>query len=143
MLYSSFRIFMTITAMMGIFHMIVSSQYVYIFFPIVIIIWAFFSLFDEDDREYLTRNGINPDEVSWFFPEYTNYEYDRHHRHTYQGSTNYNHNGYNNDQTVYTTYAQSNVNTHYSYNNLEYKKIVAKCKRSVKITLDNGKESEK
>lgn len=140
MLYNSFRIMMSITALMGIFHMIYNNQYEYIFFPLVIVIWGLFSFFDEDDREYLRRNGIDPDEVSWFFPEYTDYEYDkRHHRRTTPARSSYApNNSWNNDGTTYTPYAQSYSGgaTYTRYNNPEYKKIASKIKRSVKITID-------
>ena len=126
MLYISFRILVMITSIMGLFHMLANFQFEYIFFPISILIWGIFSFFDEEDKEYLRRNGINPDEVSWFFPEYTEYGYD--HQRSYQPNK-----AYTDTPVTYTTYAKKG-----RYNNQEYKNIIKKCKRSVKVTI-NGK----
>jgi len=139
MLYNSFRGIMMFTAIIGIFHMIVYSSYVYIFFPIIILIWGLFSFFDEDDREFLRRNGIDPDEVSWFFPEYTDYSYGyetKHHSRTAPPKNSYapKQNNWSYDEQTYTPYAQSYVTTHNTYGQ-EYKQILPKCKRNFKISV--------
>ena len=137
MLYNSFRGIMMFTAIVGIFHMIVCSSYVYIFFPIIILIWGLFSFFDEDDREFLRRHGIDPDEVSWFFPEYTDYGYEtKHHRRTAPARSSYapKQNNWLYDEQTYTPYAQSYVTTPNTYGQ-EHKKILPKCKRNFKISV--------
>ena len=132
MLYRSFRVIMMITSIMGIINMLTQSSYEYIFFPLTIIVWGIFSFFDEEDKEHLRRNGIDPDEVSWFFPEYTDYGYNqKHHRRAEPARRN------TYEPTTYTPYAQSNIN--YTYNNPTYKKLVSKCKRNFKITVSDGK----
>ena len=140
MLYTSFRATIIVAAILGILHMIAEGSFIYIFFPIAIIIWAAYSFFDEDDREYLRRNGIDPDSISWFFPEYADYgavkdyhkpmnQTSRDKRKTYPARVN-DYERYA-PQTTYTTYG---VN----YNQV-YKVLRGKCKRNFKITISNDK----
>lgn len=119
MLYNSFKIIMLFTSVMGIFNMVNSSSYEYVFFPITIIVWAIFSFFDEDDKEFLRRRENYP---YWTFQEHKENGY----KATYQPIT---------QGTVYTPYAQNNAI--YRYNDPLYKKILPKCKQNVKISLDN------
>ena len=50
MLYTSFRATVMVAAILGLLHMIAEGSFIYIFFPIVIIIWAIYTFFDENDR---------------------------------------------------------------------------------------------
>lgn len=137
MLYNSFRGMMMLTAIIGIFHMIVYSSYVYIFFPIIILIWGLFSFFDENDKEFLRRHGIDPDEISWLSPEYTDYGYEtKHHRRIAPARNGYTpkQNNWSYDKQTYTPYAQSYVTTPNTYGQ-EYKQILPKCKRNFKISV--------
>ena len=150
MLYNSFRALMMITSIMGILNMIVHSSYEYIFFPLTIIIWGIFSFFDENDREYLRRNGIDPDEVSWFFFFYSSYGYESrsnkeikngHYRYAAPARRESDHSAYQPQWGTYTPYAQSNVPSGYKYNDPTYKRLLPKVKRSFKITLDGKKDN--
>lgn len=124
MLYNSFRVAVMFASIMAIFHMFSEDNYGYILFPIIIIIWVVFSFFDEDDREYLRRNGINPDEIAWFFPEYSDYGAVR------DGSNNSSH-------TIHShTSTRTNSNNIKTYFNASYNGFKQKYKQSFKITLD-------
>jgi hypothetical protein len=109
---------------MGLVHMLDEEHYTYIIFPIAIIVGCAFSFFDQDDREYLRRNGIDPNEFSAFFDneEYYNRKSTRH----------------------YDTFSQKNVYTpstgeaifgNFFSRDLPYKNIAKKCKRNFKITI--------
>lgn len=148
MLYTSFRATVMIAAILGLLHMITEGSFIYMFFPIVIIIWAIYSFFDENDREYLRRNGINPDEISWFFPEYSDYGAvrDNHstmnrtsgdYRRSYPARTNNSsHNGSMSADAQYARYApQVSYYGYKGYSNPVYKALKNKCKRNFKITI--------
>lgn len=98
MLYSTFRIIIMFAACMGTLHMVMTSSFIYIFFPISIIIWGVFSFFDENDKEYIRRNECHQNSSPSLFSKYQPKSY------------------YDSKQ--------------------EYKNIAAKCKRSIKITLE-------
>lgn len=148
MLYNSFRILLMFPSFLAILNMIATDKYEYIFFPIVILIWAIYSFFDENDREYLRRNGIDADELSWFFPDYNDYGAvrDKHkplnqnsssHTRTYPARKENDNSRYY-PTTQYGGYGYS----YYDYTN-SYKKLKDKCKRNFKITIakdieDNG-----
>ena len=87
--------------------MICNHDYEYIFFTIAIIIWTIYSFFEENDKEFLEKYGINPEEIEWFFPNYENKKKKE-------------------KITTYTT--TSNHNT--------LPNIKDKCKRNFKITID-------
>jgi hypothetical protein len=155
MLYTSFRAAVMAAAILGLLHMIAEGSFVYIFFPIAIIIWAVYTFFDEGDREYLRRNGIDPDEISWFFPEYSDYGAvrDKHstmnrtssyHRRSYPAiakSSSYN--GSMSADAQYARYApQGSYYGYREYSNPVYKALKDKCKRNFKITLYKGKETK-
>jgi hypothetical protein len=148
-----------VAAILGLLHMIAEGSFVYMFFPIAIIIWAVYTFFDENDREYLRINGIDPDEISWFFPDYSDYGAvrDKHstmnrtsgdYRRSYSARTNNSsYNGNMGANTQYTRYAPQN--TYYGYSNPVYKALKDKCKRNFKITVfkekvknDDAKELE-
>ena len=142
MLYNSFRVTIMFTAAIGVLHMIAMGSYVYILFPIAIIIWGIYSFFDENDKEYLRRNGIDADEVPWFFPDYTDYGAVR----SKSPSRSYSHKSHNR----YSYNGSVNVDEQYSrympkkdVYNTEYEALKNKCKRNFKITIaekDNGEE---
>lgn len=152
MLYTSFRATVMVAAILGLLHMITEGSFVYMFFPIAIIIWAVYTFFDENDREYLRRNGIDPDEISWFFPDYSDYGAvrDNHstmnrtsgnYRKSYPARTNSS--SYNRSMgtdTQYTRYTPQN--THYGYSNPVYKALKDKCKRNFKITVSKENVTE-
>ena len=140
MLYTSFRATVMIAAILGLLHMIAEGSFVYVFFPIAIIIWAVYTFFDENDREYLIRNGIDPDEISWFFPNYSDYgavrdNYNTTNRRTYPARTNNSHSGSYNANTQYSRYAPQGNYPYRTYYNPEYKGFGGKCKRNFKITV--------
>lgn len=120
MLYDSFRVMMMICASVGIIHMIGTDSYIYIFFPIIILIWGIYSLFDENDKEYLRRNGF------FYEDDYFSTTNGNNHHHrttTYQGYTG---RGYSQSPTY-----------HYSaYESKKYEHIAKKCNRNFKITID-------
>ena len=133
MLYSSFRTALVIAAIMGIIDMLVYENYKYIFFPLAIIIWAIYVAFDKNDREYLRRNGYDPDEVSWFFPEYSYYDdlcnNNSSHQRTYPARK---------DNSIYapkTTYYNNYISS-------QYNGMKNKCKRNFKITVEANENNE-
>lgn len=145
MLYTSFRVAVMTTAFLGLLHMLAEGSFIYIFFPIAIIIWAIYSFFDENDREYLRRNGVDPDEVSWFFPEYCDYGT---HRTTYQTSGNYRksypaRNNYSHNNNVGINEDYNRYAPQYPYSNPIYRKLKDKCKRNFKITIFKEEEIKK
>jgi len=152
MLYGSFRAAVLAAAILGLLHMIAEGSFIYIFFPIAIIIWAFYSFFDENDREYLRRNGIDPDEISWFFPEYSDYGAvrDKHstmnrtsgdYRRSYPARTNSS--SYNGSISADVQYApQGSYYGYREYSNPVYKALKDKCKRNFKITVSKENDTE-
>ena len=146
MLYNCFRVAVMLAAIMGTLHMLSEEKYLYIFFPLAIIVWGVYTIFDENDREYLRRNGIDADEISWFFPSYEYYGLvvdenprksntfnDGHHR-TYPARSG----GYNNTASNYNRYKPKVT----EYSNPEYKKLKDKCKRNFKITIEKEEKIE-
>ena len=130
MLYTSFRATVMAAAILGLLHMITEGSFIYMFFPIAIIIWAVYTFFDENDREYLRRNGINPEAISWSFNDYSDY-----------GAVRNNHSTMNRTsgdyrKTQYTRYVPQNTYYGYrEYSNPVYKVLKDKCKRNFKITI--------
>lgn len=120
MLYTTFRVMMLIASSLGMLHMVSKGCYIYILFPISIIFWVIYSFFKENDDNYLRVNGIDPNEVSSFFPEQPNERYQRFY-----------------DPSRYTPKNRVSID--------EYKKLKNKCKRNFKITISketNDGESE-
>ena len=97
------------------------------YFPIAIIVWVLYSIFDEEDREYLRRNGIDPDSISWLYTEYDDYRTPSY--------ANRNVNTYNYQATQTWQTQQRNQ---YSE---QYKKISKKCQRNFKVNLASKTES--
>ena len=154
MLYNNFVVCMMSLAFFAMIDMIVNEHWAYIILPIGILIWGIFKFFDDNDREYLTKMGIDPDEFNAFFPDYYgNYGYNRH-RETYKGNTN---NGTVNGNVVTwgspTKPNEINVTNDiyggynrggffpqvYPRKNPAYKGMVKKCKRNFKITVEEKK----
>lgn len=147
MLYSSFRILLMFPSFLAILNMIATDKYEYIFFPTVILIWAIYSFFDEDDREYLRRNGIDADEISWFFPDYNDYGAVRdNHKPLNQNSSNHTKTYLAKKTIDNSRYAPTTTYSDYygytsGYNN-PYKKLKDKCKRNFKITIAKNIEDD-
>lgn len=155
MLYTSFRATVMAAAILGLLHMITEGSFIYMFFPIAIIIWAVYTFFDENDREYLRRNGINPEAISWSFNDYSDYGAvrDNHstmnrtsgdYRKSYPARTNSS--SYNRSMgtnTQYTRYVPQNTYYGYrEYSNPVYKVLKDKCKRNFKITISKENDTE-
>lgn len=118
MLYNTFRFSLMGAAILGAFHMIANESYVYMFFPLAILFWVVYSFFEEDDKEYLRRNGYEWNDF-WLFPDY--YEDGSTHTRTYnehQGLTQQN-DSYKPKATANHTYAA----------------LKNKCKRNFKISI--------
>ena len=106
--------------------MIANDDYDYILFPVAIIIWMLYSFFDEDDKEHRRRNGD--------YYELNTHKKNRRYYDPYYGY------GYDIYNTYYDNsyYNRSSMNNNSLYANQEYKKIVKRCKRTRKISIDNG-----
>ena len=157
MLYNNFIVCMMVCSLMSLLCMLDSGDYKYIILPIGILIWGIFKFFDDDDREYLRRNGINPDEFNAFFPDYYDTNYYNHSHHSTHSSSS---NGYTKNENTITWDSPSDVrrespstyggfssgsDSYYSrrrYQNPTYKSIVSKCKRNFKITVDKEEKDE-
>jgi len=146
MLYISFRILLMFPSFMAILNMIATNKYEYIFFPIVILIWVIYSFFDEDDREYLRRNGIDADEISWFFPDYNDYGAIRDkHKPLNQNNSSHTRTYPASKTTDDSRYAPTTAYNYYGYisgYNNPYKKLKDKCKRNFKITIAKDTEDD-
>ena len=152
MLYTSFRATVMVAAILGLLHMIAEGSFIYLFFPIAIIIWAVYTFFDENDREYLRRNGIDPEEISWFFPDYSDYGAVRDNHSTMNRTSGYyrrsylartassSYNGNMGADTQYARYAPQG--SYYGYSNPVYKALKDKCKRNFKITVSKEEVTE-
>jgi hypothetical protein len=140
-------------SLLAILNMVATNKYEYIFFPIVILVWIIYSFFDEDDREYLRRNGIDADEISWFFPDYNDYgavrdnykplkQNSSSHIKTYPARKATDNSRYA-PKTTYNGYYDYDYYGYASGYSNTYKKLKDKCKRNFKITIaknidDNG-----
>lgn len=143
MLYTSFRATVMIAAIFGLLHMIAEGSFIYMFFPIAIIIWAIYTFFDENDREYLRRNGIDPDEISWFFPDYEDYGAVRDKHSTMNRKSSSTYNGSMSANAQYSRYApQYPFGGYKGYSDPVYKVLKDKCKRNFKITISKEKVTE-
>ena len=143
MLYTSFRATVMIAATLGLLHMIAEGSFIYMFFPIAIIIWAIYTFFDENDREYLRRNGIDPDEISWFFPDYEDYGVVRDKHSTMNRKSSSAYNGSMSANAQYSRYApQYPFGGYKGYSDPVYKVLKDKCKRNFKITISKEKVTE-
>ena len=122
MLYLSFRVVIFFTSIIGLLMMIDKGEYTFIFFPIITLFWPLYTFFDAEDTEHKRRNGdfyeigssgFNRDSgwlgdiVDYELPMYSRYD-------------NPYYNGYRN---------------HQDYKSEEYKKIVKRCKRTLKVSI--------
>ncbi len=152
MLYTSFRATVMVAAILGLLHMIAEGSFIYIFFPIAIIIWAIYTFFDENDREYLRRNGIDPKEISLFFPDYSDYGAVRDNHSTMNRTSGdyrrsyparISRSSYNGSMSADTQYARyAPQSSYYGYSNPVYKALKDKCKRNFKITVSKEEVTE-
>lgn len=151
MLYNNFIVCMMTCAFFAMLNMIVKEEWQYIILPIGIIIWGIFKFFDADDREYLRRNGIDPDEFNSFFPD----DYDGKYpiKRTRNTSSHYKREGNTifwdenlSDEelsnTSTTNYSRYQPTTYKGWQNPAYKGMVKKCKRNFKITIDEESKNE-
>lgn len=148
MLYNNFIVCMMTCAFIALLRMIDNQDWEYIILPIGILIWGIFKFFDEDDREWLRRRGIDPDDFSWFFSD----DFDDNGRYPInvnqtRGNTitwDRVEDGYNPSNSDHTRYMpnSSTYRTHVGWQNPAYKGIVKKCKRNFKITISDKKEND-
>lgn len=144
MLYNTFKFIMLVSSMMCIFTMIDKSEWTYIFFPSACIVWVLYSWFRENDKEFLSRHGLNPD-GNYIFPDDSYYT-------TVYGGT-FRHNGIFEANTGYTSRTYTSHDRYMprrmrrEERSKEYQTIVPRIKRSVKIkattNLREGKTDKK
>jgi hypothetical protein len=99
---------------MGIISMVVEDNCTYIFFPVVCLLWVLYTFFREDDEEYKRRNGY------------------------YFNTTVPNKRDYwplDDIPDEHYTYYNSNINKKKAEEELIYKNIAKRCKRTFKITI--------
>ena len=144
MLYNQFIICMMTCAFFAMTDMIYNQHWEYIILPIGIFIWGFFKFFDEDDREHLRRNGIDPDEYNAFFPDdYYCSNSNRYNSYKKEGNTITWNTENENGKTLYTEDYSRYQPRNRTYQNPQYKGMVEKCKRNFKITIDKNTKNEK
>ena len=159
MLYNNFVACMMTCAAFALFCMVDDQDYKYIILPIGILLWGVFKFFDANDRKYLERKGIDPDEFNYFFTEedyYYDHPYDRNKNIYAQSGDNTRREGntitwdspsdsrrespmYNGGFGGYGGYNQYQRRT---YQNPLYKTIAKKCKRNFKISITEETEKE-
>lgn len=152
MLYNNFIICMMTCAFFALLNMIDNHEWQYIILPIGILIWGIFKFFDENDREYLRRLGIDPNEFNAFFPDDYDGKY-RIYNHTNTPRKEGNTITWNREddfdgdlfrhQTEHTRY-QPTTQTYNrgTWQNPLYKGMVNKCKRNFKITIGEKNNNE-
>jgi hypothetical protein len=108
---------MIFLSVMGLLTMATSGEDKYIIFPIAMLIWALYTFFDEDDKEYVRRHETS-------------------HRKSYNDWFGYD--GYYGDNSrYYPNTATNKPKTIVITSSSEaYKKIVKRCRKSVNITID-------
>lgn len=114
-----------ISCAFGILHMLATESYTYMFFPLVGILWGVYSIFDENDKEHVRRNGNdnrNTKKNSWWWGENEFFDYD-----------------YNNVTSYRGSYRSQASNTYKQNPSKDYKHIATKCKRNFKITVGDKK----
>ena len=138
-------------AFFALINMIDNQEWHYIILPIGIFIWGIFKFFDENDREYLRRRGIDPDDYDMFFSDFYDddtYGLNNHHNHNnhvrYQPSSYPRREG----NTIswdgtrdYSTYQTQSIGGRWQ--NPAYNGMVKKCKRNFKITVNKKNENDK
>ena len=142
MLYNNFVVCMMSLAFFAMIDMIANEHWAYIILPIGILIWGAFKFFDENDREYLKKRGIDPEEFNAFFPDYYgNYDYNDTYHGASNGTTKSNVISWedNADTNVYGGYNRGGFYPQRKRDNPQYKGMVKKCKRNFKITIEEKK----
>jgi hypothetical protein len=149
-------------AFFALISMCIDGQWTYIILPIGILLWGFFKFFDDNDRQFLQRHGINPDEFDAWNPDYydivdskpstSTYGRNRH-----KSSTRIDTFGSSIDRDKNTITWDSPSDTRRSgvgdtgfwstnlfprrrYSDPTYKGLVSKCKRNFKITIEEKSE---
>jgi hypothetical protein len=113
MLYISFRFILFFTSVMGIISMVAEDSCTYIFFPVVCLLWVLYTFFRENDEEYKRRNGyyfnttVPNKRDYWPLDDIPDEHY------------------------VYN----DNINKKKAEEELIYKNIAKRCKRTFKITI--------
>lgn len=138
-LYNNFIVCMMCCAFFALLNMIDEQEWQYIVLPIGILIWGFFKFFDENDREYLIREGYDPDTFNGWLSEDSN----RYSTTSYQGRSNYTLPADNATRTTWqnsqpavsrqggaTTVTWVNRGTEQ-----DYKHLVSKCRRNFNIAI--------
>lgn len=114
MLYDSLRIALMLFAAVGMVHMISTDSFMYISFPITMLVWGIYSFFDENDKEYIRRNGYD----QMYFGGHT------------RNTTYYSDNSRYMPRTTYSGYRQSSYS-----NSKDYESIAKKCTRNFNVTI--------
>ena len=149
MLYNNFIVCVMTCSALSLMLMISNGHYQYIIIPIGALIWGFYKFFNDNDREFLRRLGVNPDEFNAFFPDdYYSESYNtarKNNTTTSKPTTN------NSSAERAATWANQYNSRSYGggyfdspyyggsgrgYQNPLYKNIAKKCKRNFKITID-------
>ena len=132
MLFKNFTYCILTCAILVLLNMCAYQEWEYIILPIGVIIGSLYKIFDDDDREYLMSQGIDPDNYEGWFPDLFPY-HDNINNNYQQGA----------HRTYYNPSNNSNTHIHYTQNtnayNEEkkiYKSIVKKCKRNFKINIE-------
>lgn len=159
MLYSNFVACMMACAFFALINMCIDEQWTYIILPIGILLWGFFKFFDDNDRQFLQRRGIDPDEFDAWNPDYydivdSKSTYGRN-RHTSLPKTDTFGSSIDRDKNTITwdspsdTRRTSGADTGFwnstlfprrKYSDPTYKGLVGKCKRNFKITIEEKSE---
>ena len=152
MLYNNFVACMMVCAVFALIDMIFEGQWSYIILPIGILVWGCFKFFDANDREFLQRHGINPDEFDAWNPdlydivESTSKFGGKPNRwDTSIGEIDRNKNVITWDSPSDTRRTQDTTYGGFfrkRYCDPAYKGIVSKCKRNFKITIDEKEKEE-
>lgn len=125
MLYNSFRVTFTLASLLAVINMIGSEEYKYIYFPLIAIVWSVFSFFEDNDKEYRRRNGIDSFSIFSWTDDYYGYP------NGYYNNSNTHNRSYDNSRYAPTTYNRGS----YTYKDPSYKTIAKKCNRNFKITV--------
>ncbi len=159
MLYNHFVVCMVTCAIFALINMIHDQLWQYLILPIGIIVWGIFKFFDANDREYLRRMGIDPDEFNAFFPEYYDTTFNNARNNTTKHTTVHTPSTPTREGNTirwdrvedafdsnlfkgHTSYESYKPKTNITWQNPIYKGMVKKCKRNFKITVSED-ESKK
>lgn len=126
---------MVCLSLMGFVTMLVEDNTKYILFPLSLAVFVLYTFFEDDDKEYRRRFGLDQKKGSWLFPEDNGYDY--------YGDGSY-YDGRNHNSS-YSSSRSNNRNkvTVTRYSDPVYKKIVKRCRKSVNITIDKINKEKK